>query len=261
MVVAAADWGNGAVAGLALAVAKPVVESVSPRARSSGEWRPEVDGSGWWWTRCFVGSLGKRSGGRGAHGGCGAGEGDGAQRGGRERWWRAAGVGVGGGERWYTWWRHFGVEGGKRSRGRGGVRHGDSDSGGGAARWPCTQRETAAGALRQAAAARLCVGRAGESAGSSSEEGKRERRTEGSFLRDREGEIMPGRGGFEGERVAGDVREWGSTGAVFRGVRGETARTWATTASTHARERESRGRVGDAGGFGGHGGGWGWSWR
>lgn len=33
----------------ALAVAKPVVERVRLRvARSIGEWRPKVDGSGWW---------------------------------------------------------------------------------------------------------------------------------------------------------------------------------------------------------------------
>nr|BAI39779.1 hypothetical protein [Oryza sativa Indica Group]BAI39817.1 hypothetical protein [Oryza sativa Indica Group] len=44
----------------------------------------------WLWR--FEGGEGKWSGGRGAHGGCGAGEGDGAVRGERERWRGAAGV-------------------------------------------------------------------------------------------------------------------------------------------------------------------------
>nr|AAP54046.1 retrotransposon protein, putative, unclassified [Oryza sativa Japonica Group] len=49
-------------------------------------------GSGWRWKRRCGGGLAKRSGGRGAHGDCGAGEGDGAVRGWRE--WRLGAAGA-----------------------------------------------------------------------------------------------------------------------------------------------------------------------
>ncbi|BAD52581.1 hypothetical protein [Oryza sativa Japonica Group] len=88
---------DGVDAGVRCDVAKPLEAKARPgEAALAGGERMEAangeGGSGWRWKRRCGGGLGKRSGGRGVHDDCGAGEGDGAVRGGRERRRGAAGV-------------------------------------------------------------------------------------------------------------------------------------------------------------------------
>nr|XP_015646015.1 glycine-rich cell wall structural protein 1.0-like [Oryza sativa Japonica Group] len=75
---------DGVDAGVRHDAAKPLEAKARPgEAALAGGERMEAakgeGGSGWRWKRRCGGGLAKRSGGRGAHGDCGAGEGDGAK--------------------------------------------------------------------------------------------------------------------------------------------------------------------------------------